>query len=188
MPRLIALVATIVLAAGCQKATHIEVEPKDPMVRTKFDSVQLIARVYSRSFEMVKERVTWSSADPAIAVVDEMGRVSGKAGGRTKIIATYQDGLTATVPVEVAFVGGLKSDTADIALSYDAGDPAKPKVEVVGYDGRIMKDRSPFFRSANDKVCRVDGGGQVWPGDKGETTITATLDEFSVQMKCVVGK
>ena len=50
----------------------------------------------------VYEEVTWSSSDPAIAVVDEDGTVTAVAEGEAVITVTSASGLTASCPVTVA--------------------------------------------------------------------------------------
>lgn len=181
------LLASAVLAVACTNATHIQLEPKQPILRSKLDAVQLVARVMSNNTEYPMERVQWSSQNPEIAVVDANGRVTGKAGGRTQIVATF-DAITASVPVEVAFVESLRSDQTIIELSYEAGDPKKPKVDAIGYDGRPMKERRAFFKPKDDKICRVDGTGQFWPVNVGETAVVAELDGQTLEIGCVVKK
>ena len=45
--------------------------------------------------------VTWTSANPAVATVDENGKVTAVAEGSTKVTATAADGKTAEVTVNV---------------------------------------------------------------------------------------
>jgi len=187
-PVLAALVAApVLLLASCQKATHIEIEPRQPILKVRGDAVQLVGRVKSARGDFPKERVTWTSVDESIATVDDKGRVKAVKSGRTTIRATY-DALVAEVPVEVSLVEGLQSEKTEVTLSFDAGDPVKPAVVALGFDGRPLRDRPVFFRSANEKVCRVDGSGQFWPTDKGETIVTAYADDKELAIKCTVGK
>lgn len=178
--------ATLALSlAACQKPDHITIEPKSPQLRTGSDVVQLVSHVMAGTFELVRETVEWSTEDPNIAVVEGNGKLRGISGGRTFVTATYK-GLTASVPVDVAFVEKLVSDITEVELDYEAGDAVRPRLDALGYDGRKLKDRTVFFEPEDRKICRVDSSGQIWPGDKGETTIFARLEGKTVEIKCTV--
>lgn len=170
---------------ACQKPDHITIEPKAPELRTSSDVLQLVSHVMSGTFEHVRETVEWTTEDPEIAVVEGNGKLRGLSGGRTLVTATYK-GLTASVPVEVAFVEKLVSDMTDVVLNYEAGDGVRPKLDALGFDGRKLKDRTVFFEPADRKICRVDSSGQIWPGNKGETIVFAKLEGKTVEIKCTV--
>lgn len=185
MQRALVLATLAVASSACQKADHITIDPKDPVLRSATDSVQLVSHVMSGSFELVKETVTWTTEDPDIAVIEGNGKLIGKKGGRTRAIATYKN-LTAAVPVEVAFVDKLVADVTEVVLDYEAGDPVKPQLNALAYDGRKLKDRTVFFEPKDRKICRVDASGQIWPGDRGETVVVAKLEGHTVDIKCLV--
>lgn len=185
MPRVLILATVAVAVAACQKPDHITIEPKEPVVRSASDSVQLVSHVMAGSFELVKETVSWTTEDPEIAVVEGNGKLVGKKGGRTRVIATYKN-LTAAVPVEVAFVEKLVADVTEVVLDYEEGDPVKPQIEALAFDGRKLKDRTVFFEPKDTKICRVDASGQFWPGDRGETVVAAKLEGHVVEIKCRV--
>lgn len=183
----IAFALTLALATlvGCRQPTHIDITPKQPSLRTRGETVQLVGRVMTNHIEQPRERVQWSVRDPAIATVDEQGRLKGLKGGRTWVTATYGS-LKAEMPVEVAFVAALQSDMNDVELSYEEGSPVKPTVQAIGYDGRAIKGRAVTYVPENSKVCRVDPRGQFWPVERGETTVVAALDDQSIPIRCVV--
>lgn len=185
MPRLIAFASLALALGACQKPDHISIEPKAPVIRTASERMQLVSHVMSGTFEHVKEQVTWSTEDPEIAVIEGNGVLIGKSGGRTRVVAKYGE-LTATVPVEIAFVEKLVSDMTEVVLDYELGDPVKPHLDALGYDGRKLKDRTIFFEPKDRKICRVDSGGQIWPGDRGETIVYAKLEGQVVEIKCTV--
>jgi hypothetical protein len=183
-----ALPLAIVLAlAGCQQADHLEITPRQPVLKTRGESVQLVVRVMARQYEIVKQHVDFTSKDPFIATVDDKGVVRPIASGIAHIQAKHGD-IVAEVPVEVSLVEALRSDVDAVELSYEAGDPAKPHVIPIGFDGRELHDRPVFFTSKDERVCRVDGSGQFWPVEKGETTVNARIDDKEVEIKCTVGK
>lgn len=180
-----ALTLALATLVGCRQPTHIDITPKQPSVRTRSETVQLVGHVMINHIELPREQVKWSVRDPAIAAVDEQGRLKGLKGGRTWVTATYR-GLKAEMPVEVAFVQALQADMNDVELSYEEGSPMKPTVQALGYDGRPIKGRVLSYAPENPKVCRVDPRGQFWPVERGETTVVASLDDQSLPIRCVV--
>lgn len=185
MFRALVFVAVALNMGACRQPDHITIEPKAPQLRTSSDVVQLVSHVMSGSFELVRETVEWSTEDPSIATVEGNGKLRGVSGGRTFVTAKYKD-LTASVPVEVAFVEKLVADMTEVVLDYEAGDPVRPKLQALGFDGRKLKDRTVFYEPEDRKICRVDSTGQIWPGDRGETTVFARLEGQTVEIKCTV--
>lgn len=171
--------------AGCRQPDHIVLEPRNPVLKTANDSVLLIGKVKTGDFHHVKKRVRWSSKDESIVQVDEVGVVTPVSAGRAAVVATWGP-LSAEVMIESDLVEALQADTEEVVLSYDEGEPVKPAVVALGYGGRALKDRAPFFKPADSKVCRVDGRGQFWPGNRGETVVTASLENASVSIRCRV--
>lgn len=185
--RPLALAGLLALAA-CTKPTHITIDPKQPQLKGHKETVQLIAHVMTNSVEDAKARVQWRSENPEIAAVDESGKVSGKSSGRTELVATYGD-LKASVPIEVSWVEQVRADKGVVELSYQEGDAAKVKVEAVGFDGRVLKDRPISWKSETENVCRADPSGQIWPTGVGEGDVVASFDEqHSIRIHCVVKK
>lgn len=187
MSRIVPLVTLLALAA-CSKPTHISIDPKQPFIKGRLETVQLIGHVMTNTVEDAKARVIWKSADPAIAAVDENGKLSGKGSGRTTITATFGE-LTASVPVEVSWVEQVRASAGQVELSVEAGDPAKVVVEALGFDGRVLKDRVMTWKNESETVCRADPSGQIWPVNEGEGDVVAVFDEKNqARIHCVVKK
>jgi uncharacterized protein YjdB len=179
---------SLLLLAACQAPTHITLDPRQPLLKGRLESVQLVAHVMTGSVEDATAKVAWSSADPAIVEVDADGKVRGRASGRTFVTAS-RGALKASVPVEVSWVESVRVDRDAVSLSERDGDPARVKVEALGLDGRILKDRPVTWRSADEKVCRVDPSGQLWPVAQGETTVEARFDGTqAAKVRCTVTK
>lgn len=180
---------TVVLSVvACTKPTHISIDPKQPLIKGRLESVQLIGHVMTNKVEDAMAHVTWRSEDPAIAAVDEMGKVSGKGSGRTQIVATFGE-LTASVPVEVSWVEQVRASADRVELSIEAGDPAKVTVEGLGFDGRVLKDRVLSWKAENETICRADPSGQIWPVGEGEADVVASFDDqHQARIHCVVKK
>jgi len=187
MSRIVPLVTMLALAA-CSKPTHISIDPKQPFIKGRLETVQLIGHVMTNTVEDAKARVIWKSADPAIAAVDENGKLSGKGSGRTTITATFGE-LTASVPVEVSWVEQVRASAGLVELTVEAGDPAKVVVEALGFDGRVLKDRVMTWKNESETVCRADPSGQIWPVNEGEGDVVAMFDEKNqARIHCVVKK
>lgn len=181
------LLLSLLLLAGvaCQQPDHIQIEPKDAVLVGRKDQVQLYGKVMTGKFHHVKNRVKWSSQDEKVATVDEKGLVTPAGSGQTRITATWGK-LTAEIPLEVLLVEGLRADVTSVVLSYDDGDPARPKVEPLDYRGRVLRGRNVFYAPRDTTICRVDGSGQFWPGNRGSTTVVASVEDKQVEISCTV--
>jgi uncharacterized protein YjdB len=189
MPRVSAALAVLALGiAACQSPTHITIDPKQPLLKGRAETLQLVAHVMTGSVEDATAKVGWSSAAPAVVEVDADGRVRGKASGRA-VVTAERGGLKASIPVEVSWVESVRSDRDAVVLSETAGDPVRVKVEALGLDDRVLKERPVTWKSSDAKVCRVDPSGQLWPVASGETTVEARFDEaHAVLVRCTVSK
>jgi hypothetical protein len=185
--RRVASLLLLLSATACYRATHIIMEPKEPVFRTRADAVQMIAHVMTAHSEDAEAKVTWSVEDSAIAKVSADGVVSGLTSGRTNVVATYS-GLVAKVPIEVKYVEKVQTPTTKVELSREKGDPFKPDITVSSYDGLPLKDRSVDFAVKDSSICQVDKQGQFWPINEGETVVTASVDHHSVDIACTVTK
>ena len=175
-------------AAACQSPTHITIDPRQPLLRGRTETLQLVAHVMTGTVEDATTKVTWSSSEPAIVEVDADGKVRGRASGRTFVTAE-RGGLKASVPVEVSWVESVRAERDAVVLSEKAGDPARVKVEALGLDGRVLKERPVTWKSGDEKVCRVDPSGQLWPVSVGETFVEARFDEtHAAKLRCTVAK
>ena len=98
--------------------TAISVEPAE--VTVYYDEYETLTATVEPSNASYKT-VTWSSADPSIATVDENGKVKGVDLGSTTITATSKNGLTATCKVTVAVRMPTEPETLDLWKSDKAG-------------------------------------------------------------------
>jgi hypothetical protein len=187
----------VILALSCTQATHIILEPKQPVLRSKAEMVHIIPHVMTAHVEDAEAKVVWTVENPAIARVDADGTVHALSSGRTSVIAKWVDDwaflpdhkpISASLPVEVLFVEKIKSDLAKVELSKEKGDPVNPQIVVSSYDGLPLKDRTLDYTVKDDKICRVDKTGQFWPIEVGETVITASIDNHSLDIPCIVTK
>ncbi len=121
-------------------------------------------------------RVYWESSDPAVATVDETGRVTGRGEGRAIVTAYAPDGasdrcLVAVRYVPVAAVSLLShrmalcvGDDAAIECDVRPDNATDPRLEYVAEpEGIVEIDRRGVLRGVGEGACTVtvravDGG------------------------------
>ncbi len=134
--------------------THLSLEPASVSKRLDRKGAQL-----KWEFGAPDElgTVTFASADPEIAEVDEKGYVSFKAVGQTTVTATTNNGLSVTVEVKV--LPEIPEDTGEVNYrlfaAYSYADSSAP-----GY--------LPFPRNNGNSVVRVFGKSDI--GNEGYST------------------
>lgn len=84
-----------------QAVASVRVEPDSAALETAGDTVFLEADLEDANGVPVNRvPVSWSSSDPAVAAVDDSGRVAGRSAGRARITASAQ-GVEGTADVRV---------------------------------------------------------------------------------------
>ncbi len=131
------------------------------------------------------KNVSWKSASPDIATVNE-GVVTAVSVGTTTITVTTQDGgysasCEVTVEKGTIFVTGITLDQSTISLT--PGESARLTATVVPSDAT---DGSVIWSSSDDNVATVDETGKVTAIGKGEATITATTADQGLSATCKV--
>jgi hypothetical protein len=179
----VSLGAVVALVGACHPPTNIIIEPKQPVLHKRGETIRLVPHVMAGRYEDAQAVVKWSSDVPEIASVGADGTVTAKATGTATVTAAC-DGIKGLVHVEVAVTDKMTS-VDKVELKYDSDDAFDPKVVVATSQGEVLK-LAPNLRSADDKVCRVDGRGQIRAGSKGDTVLTVTLDGKTINIPCSV--
>ncbi len=121
--------------------------------------------------------LTWSSDSPAVATVDQTGKVTAVAEGTANITVTTTDGnKTATCAVTVT-APAAPIDVTGIALNKTAttiaiGDTETLTVSYTPSDANNNKGIT--WSSDNTTVATVDQTGKITAVAKGTATVTAT--------------
>lgn len=137
----------------------------------------------------VTDEVSWSSSDPAVAIVDDSGQVTAVAPGSAVITGSLDgesDTLTVTVTDAVLNAGGLSITTPPLNL---AAGLSKQLAATGSYsDGSTVNVTSSVsWTSNNTAVATVDlHSGLVTAIATGSATITATLDGQSATLLITV--
>ncbi len=113
-------------------------------------------------------KVTWSSADTKIAIVDSNGTVKGVGFGTTNIIATD----SSTKKTQKCAVKVIKTETSSITLditakTIDAGSSFTLKATTTPAGKKVN------FRSSNTSIATVTSAGVVKGVSGGTVNITA---------------
>ena len=129
-------------------------------------------------------RVTWEVEDPAIASVDENGKVTALSPGTTNVIVTsVPTGVSASCTVTVMqHVTGITMDVPEIEFTK-IGETAQLNVTVMPVDATI---KDVVWTSSNPSVCSVTESGNIVALDYGTATILATTVDGALTATCVV--
>ena len=138
--------------------------------------LQLSAVARSRDGAPLTGRViTWSSSDPALAVVSAAGAVQTLAAGEVVITATHQ-GVTATFALTilepVAAVEIRGAPTAPVL----GGTTVQLSAMARGASGTALAGRTVTWTASDAAMATVSPGGLVQARVAGEVLITATVE------------
>lgn len=126
--------------------------------------------------------LTWSSSNPAVASVDNVGKVLALMGGTTTVTVTTSNGKTATCVVTVL------SPITSIVLVNGNIDIAKGSTEELQYvinPEYTTDDKAVTWESSDPRVASVDGAGVVTAKTVGETKVTVTTSNGKTA-SCIV--
>lgn len=160
---------TVVAAAGGRIAqSRILVRQRPAAIRLHGDSlirlaeggtVRVVARVVdARQHPIPGQGLIWRSADPSVAAVDSLARLTAVTAGRTLVVATGGD-LTAELPVEVFPVPASITLLAGDGQHAPAGHrlPAPFRAQIVSRGGRPLAG----IAVRADAADAAGGGAQV---------------------------
>ena len=134
---------------------------KTKAVVVKGKTIQLKATVTP------KQSIKWSSENKKIATVNKNGKVTGKKGGTTKIIATAKDGTKATCKVTVATV---KLNASSMPLQVGTSTKALKVASKT-----VKKDKVKAWKSSDSSIASVSKSGKVTAKKTGKATLTVTM-------------
>lgn len=127
--------------------------------------------------------VTWDSSDPAIATVDETGKVVAIKEGSAKIIAkagakTAECALTIFKEVPITSIELNKTD-----ITLNVGE-SETLVATIKPDNAT--DKTVSWVSSNSEVASIDEAGKVTALSEGATKIIATAGAMSAECTLTV--
>ena len=162
-----------------QSVTTVEVSPAADTVVER-DTVRFEAvAVDANGHAVVGAGFTWASGDTSVAVVDEVGLVTGTGAGEVEITATSSGvtgGAQLTVVVPAPTTVAVTPDT--VALTA-LGQTVQLAAEVLDQAGRVMEGVPVAWSSGDTMVAAVDSAGLVTAAGGGATVVTATAGSAS---------
>ncbi len=152
---------------------------KSELSLVKGDSQRLLASVLPT--EATDPTVRWQSSDPAVALVDERGLVTARAGGSAVITAaagnrSAECAVTVTVPV-----AGI--ELTETSLTLYPGESAALSPRISPSDAT---DRTILWTSSVPGVAEVDENGAVTALAPGSTEIMARAGGFTAHCTVTV--
>ena len=161
------------------------------VVRKK--SLTLKAGVYySSGTGLYEDAVTWQSSNPAIARVDQDGRVTGVKAGTVTITATADetaaDGATLAASIRVTVVASKPGATVTrVSATVPRTLAIGQIVYVTGsYSSSKAAGVTVSYSSSNSGVVQVDAVGRVIARSPGTATITVRAGSKAAKYKVTV--
>ncbi len=185
------LVMTLVFTTGCFTITFPDenegnLNNEISLVITGNDKVAVGSNISLNAeikLEGISQEVTWKSADPTIATVDQNGVVTGVSVGSTTIIATSVADNTIVGKYNIKVVSVIIEYTDDAPTSIALSGSTTAKVnEIVILDyvtTPLNASQSLKWSSSNEEVATVTGKGIITLHKAGSVTIycASTVNE-----------
>ncbi|MDR1171868.1 MAG: Ig-like domain-containing protein [Bacteroidales bacterium] len=149
------------------------------------NTLQLTANI--SPYNAKNRKATWTSSNPAIARVDNLGAVTAVAPGKTIITVKTEDGnRTATCNITVlAEIVNLSYILVEPGyINMKAGDAGQLQVEFFPANAT---NRNIIWKSSNENIVTVDRNGKLKAVAPGKVNITVTPEgEDSKAKNCIV--
>ena len=114
------------------------------------DRITVIAVAYAEGNWIVPTpRLTWTSDDPSIATVDDMGRVTGHRLGTVQVRATAEGGVQGTIGINVR-AAELRITLQSGPATMIAGEKSMLRAELLDATGVPIPSNAPIRWSTGD--------------------------------------
>ncbi len=141
------------------------------------EEVQLTAVATDYLDQPVEAAISWQSADPEIAAVDEDGLVRGVQEGVVTITATAMgkvgEAVITVLPVPVAQVtiAAVPNDVRGMRV----GESLQLEASAFDADGEVLEGRRIVWRSSNPAVASIESSGLLLARMPGQVDVDATI-------------
>lgn len=177
----------LVLSACPAKVASVEVVPKEVKFGAESETKTLSATPKDADGQAIAEKtIAWSSSDPAVAAVDESGKLKPVGSGKATITAKVEE-VTGSATVEVALLKGIRLESPAIVIK--AGVPNPPlKLAFQNEKGDIIdaSNAKVEWKSADPNVATVGADGAIMGVAAGSTVITARVETLSTDVAVTV--
>ena len=141
-------------------------------------TMRLRLKLSDRDGNLLADRpATWTTGNPAIATVDQLGNVKGMVIGTVTITATCE-GRTATFQLTVAWPTPTVMSVELSPSTVELRSTQTRRVLATARDGsgNLIVGRPITWSTSNPAVAIVDGGGLVYAGTPGQAVLFAQVD------------
>ena len=185
MRRLLGSFVAAVLFAGCSSVDHLEIDPKEVVLKRKNEGVWVKCIGKNKANHVVpKVGCSWRIGDEKIAVIDKDGKLQGKTSGTSTVYAkSGQLEAEAIVRIE----GVERIDVEPKSMTFNVGEPEREiKVKAFTYGDHLLTDRTPEFKTQNADVAAVADGNKVFPQQPGEAKVLVYVDDVKYELPVTV--
>ena len=171
--------------AQCQVSVIVYAESvelnKTSLTLEKGTEETLIAAVLP--LDTTNKRVSWSSSNESVAIVDSYGKIYALKSGTTVITVTAEDGgFTAECNVTV-IVSATSVSFNKVELTLVKGD-SETLIAYIFPDDTTNKQL--IWTSSDDSIATVDQTGKVIAVNTGQTVISVTTEDGGYTAQCLV--
>jgi len=178
--RAASLFLPLLALGGCDRPSRVELEPASLHLHGRGQSAPLRATVRGSSGKVLPSSgCDWSAGDARVATVAGKLRdatVTAVGPGTTSVrCSAGSAGASALVAVRFASRVEVSPPRLEVKLG-DEPAPAVLDIQVLDTEGRPFPDRPVSTACDDERVCRGDDRGQVWPVGPGETRAVVSVD------------
>ncbi|MDR1070376.1 MAG: Ig-like domain-containing protein, partial [Gracilibacteraceae bacterium] len=149
------------------------------------DTLRLIAHVAPRG--AANSKTTWTSANPAVARVDDLGVVTAAAPGETVITVKTADGQKTAVCAVTVRVKPVSLSYILLSSAYEHMKVGETRQLGVEFFPANTSERNIIWKSSDSGIVTVDKNGVLRAVAAGKVNITATPAGADSKAKtCVV--
>ena len=159
-----AALALALAACGGVKITAITLPGSELTVAVGETAALAPELTYDGAAPETAPRITWASADEAVAAVDDAGTVTGVAPGETTVTASAGEAAASLTVTVVAATGSLTAEDLSLHLADGAAQA------VVAVEPAELADQLTF-KTGDDAVATIDETGLVTPVKEGHTAL-----------------
>jgi uncharacterized protein YjdB len=177
MRRTVCVVGLLVFACSCApQPKSLTVDPESDTITRKDGNVTFRALIKDAKGQRIHDtnfNATWASSAPAVATVDDHGRVTALKSGEAVISATF-GAFKGEGKVKVIIPATVTVTPATLEFK-EPGQIASLEAKVADDSGNVLPGKAVDWDSSDQKVARVVGG-RVSAMAPGTAVITASLD------------
>jgi hypothetical protein len=170
----------VLLLASCSGPARVEVDPPSVRFHARDQTASVRARVLGSDGKLLpREACSWTSGDPRVVTVD--GRPAGalllSVGPGATTVSCQVGAARADVAVSVRLAARVEVSPPVLEIAVrDEPAPAQLRIAAVDSEGKPLLDRPASSRCADERVCRGDDRGQIWPVGPGASEATVVVD------------